>query len=129
MDADFLLAERFIDFLTPMLDSLYSSVATIQECISKGETVCYNPEFHGKNMSTSSTNNTIQDLKKMLYAEENRLDYIQDLLDYWTFKNETYHKNAMEDLALIHVYFKQLGIVNYIRDELYSAIDFIGKLM
>ncbi len=31
-----------------------------------------------------------------------------------------------EEIAVLHVYFKQLGIIQYIRDELYSIVDFIG---
>ncbi len=127
MDADSLLAEKFIAFSEPLLERLNSSVTIIEECLNNEETVCENPEFHGVNMSTINVNNTIDELKLMLYAERRRRDYAQNMLDYWTMKNETYHKNIIEDTALIHVYFKQLGIVNYTRDELYSAIDFIGK--
>ncbi len=35
---------------------------------------------------------------------------------------------AATDAVLLHVYFKQLGVVEYVRDELYSVVDFIGKL-
>ena len=34
---------------------------------------------------------------------------------------------STEEIAVLHVYFKQLGIIQYIRDELYSIIDFIGN--
>ncbi len=27
---------------------------------------------------------------------------------------------------MLHVYFKQLGIMEYVRDELYSVVDFVG---
>jgi len=33
---------------------------------------------------------------------------------------------AALDLAVIHVHFKELGVVQYTRDELYSVIDFIA---
>ncbi len=128
LDVDSLLAEKFISFSTPLLDSLNKSVTILEQCIKNGKTVCVNPEFHGKNMSTNSTSNSLEDLGKMLYAERKRMDRAQELLDYWTQFNETYNRNILEDTAMIHVYFKQLGIINYIRDELYSGIDFLGKL-
>ncbi len=32
----------------------------------------------------------------------------------------------LQDIALLHVYFKQIGIMEYARDEIYSNIDFVG---
>ncbi len=34
---------------------------------------------------------------------------------------------AADDMVIIHVYYKELGVVQYQRDELYSFVDFIGK--
>ncbi len=33
---------------------------------------------------------------------------------------------AASDMAVIHVYYKELGVIQYQRDELYSFVDFIG---
>ncbi len=51
---------------------------------------------------------------------ESRLDSIKQAYDDAT-------ENPAEDMAVIHVYFKELGTIQYSRDELYSLIDFIGK--
>ena len=38
-------------------------------------------------------------------------------------------KAAMEsDMSLVHIYFKELGIVQYSRDQLYSIMDVIGTV-
>lgn len=34
--------------------------------------------------------------------------------------------DAPTDVVLLHVYFNQMGVIEYVRDELYSVIDFIG---
>ncbi len=34
--------------------------------------------------------------------------------------------DAPVDSALLHVYFKELGVVEYVRNELYTEIDFVG---
>ncbi len=36
-------------------------------------------------------------------------------------------RDAPNDASLLHVYFKQLGVVEYVRDELYSVVDFTGN--
>ena len=33
----------------------------------------------------------------------------------------------LEDLTVVNVYFKELGIIHYTRDELYGIIDVIGE--
>ena len=50
----------------------------------------------------------------------------EDLQD----RNETLQyelKNFNRNYALVHVYFKELGIVKFSRNELYGPIDVIGK--
>lgn len=46
----------------------------------------------------------------------------QDLKEY--LEDQTSMKN---DMALVHIYFKELGIVKYSRDQLYSIMDVIGN--
>ena len=36
-------------------------------------------------------------------------------------------EKLMEDLSLVHIYFREAGIVQYSRDQYYSLIDVIGK--
>ncbi len=105
LDVDSLLAERFISFSTPLLDSLNKSVTILEKCIKNGEPVCVNPEFHGKNMSTNSTSNSLEDLGKMLYAERKRMGRAQELLHSWTQFHETYNSKISEENAMLHVYF------------------------
>ena len=40
--------------------------------------------------------------------------------------NETYD-SYIQDMSMVHFYFKELGVVKYSRDELYGAMDVIGK--
>ncbi len=54
-------------------------------------------------------------------TEKNRKEYDEVYADLEDQKN-----NAAEDMAIIHVYYKELGIIQYSRDELYSFTDFIG---
>jgi hypothetical protein len=37
-------------------------------------------------------------------------------------------RNLLDDISIIRVYFRELGIVKYSRDELYGITDAIGKL-
>lgn len=47
-------------------------------------------------------------------------------------KNEADAKKTIEDIkshaSLVHIYFKQLGMVKYVRDELYGIMDVIGNV-
>ena len=48
-------------------------------------------------------------------------------------KNHSLQSNILrldsmkKDMSLVHIYFKELGIVKYSRDELFSIIDVIGR--
>ena len=47
----------------------------------------------------------------------------------WTMKKlEDYIKDAQDQASLIHVYFKELGIIKYKKDELYGTKDLVGRL-
>ena len=53
-------------------------------------------------------------------------------------KNETKQKkkeklqklfdNIIDTSSIVHIYFKELGVVKYSKDQLYGALDVIGKL-
>ena len=55
-------------------------------------------------------------LKKNATAKQKLVNAVLEL--------ETSMKNSM---SLVHIYFKELGIVKYSREELYSIMDVIGK--
>ena len=40
---------------------------------------------------------------------------------------EKYMEEVLNEGTLMHIYFKELGVVKYSRDELYGAMDVIGK--
>ena len=42
-------------------------------------------------------------------------------------KTEKWKEEVLNNGTLMHIYFKELGVVLYQRDELYGAMDVIGK--
>ena len=42
-------------------------------------------------------------------------------------KTYEWKKDVLDKGTLMHIYFKELGVVKYQRDELYGAMDVIGK--
>ena len=42
-------------------------------------------------------------------------------------KHDKLREEVLEKGTLMHIYFKELGVVKYQRDELYGAMDVIGK--
>ena len=62
-----------------------------------------------------------------MYEVERQINETMDKI--WEAEGELAERDshAVYDLAAVHVYFKELGIVKYNRDELYRAIDVIGK--
>ncbi len=66
--------------------------------------------------------------KKLATLEKYSTEYYA-VLAKSAYANNTYDTlvaGAVEDMAIIHVYYRELGIVQYVRDELYSIVDFIG---
>jgi hypothetical protein len=52
---------------------------------------------------------------------ENKSDELNELHKQWEAKTK--------DWTLVHIYFKELGIVKYVRDELYGIMDVIGMYL
>ena len=44
-------------------------------------------------------------------------------------KLEKLHKNIVDTSSIVHIYFKELGIVKYSKDQLYGALDVIGETL
>ena len=42
-------------------------------------------------------------------------------------KTEKWKEEVLEKGTMMHIYFKELGVVKYQRDELYGAMDVIGE--
>ena len=42
-------------------------------------------------------------------------------------KHDKLREEVLEKGTLMHIYFKELGVVKYQRDELYGAMDVIGE--
>ena len=42
-------------------------------------------------------------------------------------KLQAYMEEVLNNGTLMHIYFKELGVVKYSRDELYGAMDVIGE--
>ena len=42
-------------------------------------------------------------------------------------KTYEWKKDVLDKGTLMHIYFKELGVVKYQRDELYGAMDVIGE--
>ena len=36
--------------------------------------------------------------------------------------------NIIDTSSIVHIYFKELGVVKYSKDQLYGALDVIGKI-
>ncbi len=68
----------------------------------------------------------IQDLKtkREFYVAWKKLNKTEEKLE--SASREFFSQRSVNDVILLHVYFKQLGIIHYVRDELYSVVDFIG---
>ena len=41
---------------------------------------------------------------------------------------QNYINQIYEHAALVHIHFRELGVVKYRKDQLYSGIDLIGKI-
>ena len=61
-----------------------------------------------------------EELTTVLEKKANAIEVVAEELEYRT-------ETAGEDMSLVHVYFRELGIVKYAREELYGPIDFIGE--
>ena len=42
-------------------------------------------------------------------------------------KLENLHMNIISTSSIVHIYFKEMGIVKYSKDQLYGALDVIGE--
>ena len=66
--------------------------------------------------------------RKGLAARKSLLKTYQEKLTEAEEELKFREEDAIHDVAYLHVYFKQLGIMQYTRDELYSVVDFIAAV-
>ncbi len=78
----------------------------------------------------SDTNKTLsnQELGRQLHGYKSKITKFDEDLDLYRSELYKMESEVLENVALFHVYFKELGMVQYLRDELYSVIDFIGMI-
>ena len=54
---------------------------------------------------------------------QDNLDKLSEVIEVLSIEK----KGMEDDMSLVHIYFKELGVVQYSRDQLYSIIDVIGE--
>ncbi len=83
-----------------------------------------NLAYYGHNNETEFLGEWV--LAKKLNRSAEQIETFEKGLD--EFKDDIFklESEVLKDVALFHVYFKELGMVQYLRDELYSIVDFIG---